>query len=261
MAGWRDHGSKPRSGGMASASVANVDRRERLRQLALETIDLSKDPYFMRNHLGSYECKLCLTLHSNEANYLAHTQGRRHQQNLARRAAREKQLMSGTPSQTLMATPAVPIAVKKPAAPIIPIRRKTVKIGIPGYTVLKKKDPETGQKNLLFTISYPEIADGHQPRHRFMGAYEQRVEAPDKNYLYLLFAAEPYETIAFKIPAGDIERSVDPNKKGRLWTEWNKDTKTFTLQLYFKLPKQEKDIPQKKVDSTTISNPLNPMYN
>jgi splicing factor 3A subunit 2 len=35
-----------------------VDRRERLRKLALETIDLSKDPYFMKNHLGSYECKL-----------------------------------------------------------------------------------------------------------------------------------------------------------------------------------------------------------
>ena len=33
-----------------------------------------QDPYFMRNHLGTYECKLCLTLHNNEASYLAHTQ-------------------------------------------------------------------------------------------------------------------------------------------------------------------------------------------
>ena len=53
-----------------------IDRRERLRRLALETIDLSKDPYFMRNHLGQYECRLCLTLHNNEGNYLAHTQVR-----------------------------------------------------------------------------------------------------------------------------------------------------------------------------------------
>lgn len=45
-----------------------------MRRLALETIDLSKDPYFMRNHLGQYECRLCLTLHNNEGNYLAHTQ-------------------------------------------------------------------------------------------------------------------------------------------------------------------------------------------
>jgi hypothetical protein len=29
-----------------------IDRRERLRRLAMETIDLAKDPYFMRNHLG-----------------------------------------------------------------------------------------------------------------------------------------------------------------------------------------------------------------
>ncbi len=69
-------GSKPGSGGVMSDQQANIDRRERLRQLALETIDISKDPYFMRNHLGSYECKLCLTLHTNEGNYLAHTQGK-----------------------------------------------------------------------------------------------------------------------------------------------------------------------------------------
>ena len=55
--------------------VQAIDRRERLRRLALETIDLSKDPYFMRNHLGQYECRLCLTLHNNEGNYLAHHPG------------------------------------------------------------------------------------------------------------------------------------------------------------------------------------------
>ena len=69
-------GGKTGSGGQASWSDMNRDRRERLRQLALETIDLAKDPYFMKNHLGSYECKLCLTLHNNEGSYLAHTQVR-----------------------------------------------------------------------------------------------------------------------------------------------------------------------------------------
>lgn len=80
--------SKPGSGGLASATNANVDRRERLRSLALETVDLTNDPYFMKNHIGKYECKLCLTLHTNEGSYMAHTQGKRHQENLARRAAR-----------------------------------------------------------------------------------------------------------------------------------------------------------------------------
>ena len=36
----------------------------------------------MRNHLGSYECKLCLTLHTNEGSYLVHTQAKKHQDNL-----------------------------------------------------------------------------------------------------------------------------------------------------------------------------------
>jgi splicing factor 3A subunit 2 len=72
-------GSKIGSGGQLSESQAAIERRERLRKLALETIDITKDPYIMRNHLGTFECKLCLTLHNNEGNYLAHTQGKRHQ--------------------------------------------------------------------------------------------------------------------------------------------------------------------------------------
>ena len=48
-------------------------------------------------------------------------------------------------------------------------------------------------------IDYPEIGDGITPRHRFMSAYEQRIEPPDKTWQYLLLAAEPYETIAFKV--------------------------------------------------------------
>lgn len=47
-----DRGGKTGSGRMSSESQQNQERRERLRKLALETIDLNKDPYFMRNHLG-----------------------------------------------------------------------------------------------------------------------------------------------------------------------------------------------------------------
>lgn len=71
-------GAKAGSGGVADFQDANVERRERLRKLALETIDLTKDPYFMKNHIGTYECRLCLTLHTNEGSYLAHTQGKKH---------------------------------------------------------------------------------------------------------------------------------------------------------------------------------------
>jgi len=167
----------------------------------------------MKNHLGSYECKLCLTLHNNEGNYLAHTQGKRHQQNLARRAAKEAR-----------DNPTLPQANKKSIKP-----RKTIKIGKPGYRVTKQMDPETSQRSLLFEIDYPEIEETLQPRHRFMSAYEQRVEAPEKDWQYLLFAAEPYETIGFKIPNQEIDKN--PSK---FFTSWDDDSKVFTLQLYFK---------------------------
>ncbi len=56
-----------------------------------------------------------------------------------------------------------------------------------------------GQQSLFFQVDYPEIVDNIKPRHRFMSAYEQRLEPPDRQWQYLLFAAEPYETIGFKV--------------------------------------------------------------
>lgn len=207
-------GSKFGGGGVMSETQAAADRRERLRKLALETIDLDKDPYFMKNHLGTFECKLCLTLHTTEGNYLAHTQGKRHQQNLARRAAREEQM-------GLLAKP-------QTAAAALQSGKSTIKIGRPGYKVTKARDAETGQRTLLFEVDYPEAEDGVQPRHRFMSAYEQRAEAPDKAYQYLLFACEPYETIGFKVPNEPLDKA-----EGRFFTDWHEPTKKFTLQLYF----------------------------
>ncbi|NXW56158.1 SF3A2 factor, partial [Eurystomus gularis] len=209
-------GGKTGSGGVASAAESNRDRRERLRQLALETIDINKDPYFMKNHLGSYECKLCLTLHNNEGSYLAHTQGKKHQTNLARRAAKEAKEAPAQP-----APEKVKVEVKK-----------FVKIGRPGYKVTKQRDPETGQQSLLFQIDYPEIAESIMPRHRFMSAYEQRIEPPDRRWQYLLMAAEPYETIAFKVPSREIDKA-----EGKFWTHWNRETKQFFLQFHFKMEK------------------------
>jgi len=70
---------------------------------------------------------------------LAHTQGKKHQANLARRAAKEAK---DAPQQP---------APEKPRVET----KKFVKIGRPGYRVTKQKDPETGQQSLLFQIDYP----------------------------------------------------------------------------------------------------------
>ena len=157
-------GSKFGGGGVSSPQQSERERKDRLRELALETIDLAKDPYLMRNHLGTYECKLCLTLHTNEANYLSHTQGNKHQAGLARRAAMEAKLARQKGETDVM----------------MPMRSTTasqraetkVKIGRPGYEVSKSRDPESNARCLTFELHYPELDDARnrQPRHRFMSA-------------------------------------------------------------------------------------------
>lgn len=45
----------------------------------------------------------------------------------------------------------------------------------------------------------------------------------------MLFAAEPYETVAFKIPNQEIDKN--PSK---FFTSWDGENKVFTLQLHFR---------------------------
>jgi len=214
-----DVGSKPGSAPLASSMVANRARKDRLRDLAMDTIDVSQDPYMMMNHLGQFECRLCMTVHPTIANYLAHTQGKRHQEALARRAAK----MKAESEQ-----PAMPKQRQKIAP------RKTQKIGTPGYKVVKQKASASNQLSLLFRIHYPEIETDLQPRYRFMSAFEQRVEQTDTNYQYILFAAEPYETVAFKIPNKKVDKSAD-----KFLSHWDEEKKTYTLQLHFELSREE----------------------
>ncbi|KAK9457908.1 hypothetical protein V1511DRAFT_491205, partial [Dipodascopsis uninucleata] len=213
-------GSKKGGGGVAGWSETNADRRERLRRLALETIDLEKDPYFFKNHLGSFECKLCLTVHVNDGSYLAHTQGRKHQTNLARRAAKEA-------SEGKVGDAANAAGISS-----IQVRKNLIKIGRPGYRITKIRDPSSKQEGLRFQLQYPQIGTEIVPRHRFMSAFEQRIEnaMENKQFQYLLVAAEPYETVAFKIPSREIDR-----RPGKFWTFYDKDTNEYFIQLIFKM--------------------------
>lgn len=209
-------GHKLGSGAPATWQEVNLERKERLRRLALETIDLNKDPYFMRNHLGQFECRLCLTLHTNEGSYLSHTQGKKHQTNLSRRLAKEK-------ADAVVA----PMPLKSSSTTGRTGDR--VRIGRPGYRVTKLRDERTRQFALLCEVEYPEIVKGTKPYHRFMSAFEQRVETPpDGNYQFLLFAAEPYETIAFKIPNMEIDRDDPRHHAG-----WDEEKKVYTMQIFF----------------------------
>lgn len=191
----------------------------------METVDLSKDPYIMKNHLGSFECKLCLTLHSNEGSYLAHTQGKKHQQNLGRRAAKlakEVPGVGGSVTQTIVSQPKS--MVSKP------------RIGIPEHYVFKTRHPLTKQAGMLFILKFPRIDKNSQPRIRLMSAVEQRIEPADLSVQYLLFAAEPYNVVSFKIPNRPLETSNELSLM-----DWNGATKIFSYQIHFSNALEEQD--------------------
>ena len=217
-------GSKFGGGGVASQSATNADRRERLRKLALVIIELDKDQYFFKNYVGSFECRLCLTVHQNDGSYLAHTQGRKHQTNLARRAAKEAQLGKKKEDEAYTGANAVQV------------KRNIIKIGRPGYKITKTRDPITRQQGLLFQLQYPEITQNVLPRVRFMSAFEQKVDdPPDKSFQYMLVAAEPYETCGFKLQAREIDRRED-----KYWTWFDADQKEFWIQITFKTEREER---------------------
>ena len=138
------------------------------------------------------------------------------------------------------------------AAPSAPqVRKKVfVKIGRPGYKIIKIREPESQRMGLLFTVSLPEIKSGERPRRRFMSAFEQKREVPNRAFQYMVvscywvmyvheefwliskLAAEPYETIAFAIPAKDmVDREEDPDS---VWEHWDNDEKVYSCQLLFK---------------------------
>lgn len=238
-------GGKTGSGGILTQSETNAERRERMRRLAMETIDLSKDPYFMKNHLGSYECRLCLTLHTNEGSYLAHTQGKKHSSNLARRAAREAKMNAfnfGGAIETAQASIALlkaKGAVEQQAKmkPHLPI------IGRPQHKLIPLLDPITQCPGVRIQVHYPQIditlpglPSPDDPRHprrpayRIMSCWEQKVEKPDRRWQYVVVGALAYETIAIKIPA----KELDTANTDYHYEHWDSDNKLYTLQLLFR---------------------------
>eukprot|EP01063_Lacrimia_lanifica_P021356 TRINITY_DN28660_c0_g1_i1.p2 TRINITY_DN28660_c0_g1~~TRINITY_DN28660_c0_g1_i1.p2 ORF type:complete len:221 (+),score=110.00 TRINITY_DN28660_c0_g1_i1:80-664(+) len=189
--------------------------RHQMKEIAFSAEELAKDKWFSKNAMGRIECRLCGTTHISEGNYMAHTQGKRHQSNLLRKQEAAKKDV-------------VPMIAQKKVAIV-----KTVRIGLPGYKIRKSRDASTGQRILNFQVHYPEIKEGLAPKHRIMSAYEQKVEIPNKDYQFLVFAAEPYETIAFKIPGDDIQQD------GTFFTNWDKEKHEYTLQFGFKLAEKK----------------------
>merc|ERR1711904_684920 len=141
----REHGCKPGSYTL-SISEQNINRRNILRRMALETIDLQRDPFFIQNHVGTFECRLCYTVHRNEGCYLAHTQGKRHKFNMTRRCVANQ--THGTLSNLIRAQCG---------------RGVDSFYGYPGYYVRKQYDRMKREKSILFVLRYTGLVKGRKP--------------------------------------------------------------------------------------------------
>ena len=79
------------------------------------------------------------------------------------------------------------------------------------------------------------------------GAPQQGVPVPDRTstmffhpfvvLMFLQVAAEPYETIAFRIPAREIEDESDDAGYWN-WSHWDPDTKQYSFQFMFRIHNQ-----------------------
>jgi len=204
-------------GGEYNAQLDKIERSHRLSTLKLQDKDLSEEQNLFRNQYGLLECKLCCTHHRTEASYIAHTYGKQHQRNLERRRvvlARKEAMVGGCRTGA------------QPKPP--PSTHKLPKIGDPGFNIYRTKNP-SGSLSILFELTYDQIKKNTAPKYRIMSTFEQKMEAPDPRYQFVLFAAQPYNTVAFKIPNLPI-------LEDQIIEEWKPNEHLYTFQVTVSQP-------------------------
>lgn len=226
----REHGVKMGIGGIATDELLQRQRAQQIKKLQHDVYDLKKDPYYTTTDMGIIECSLCKTTHRTPEGYIQHTEGKKHRDSLHLRQFHQKKMLAsknqvaqgvaqglgGGKGNSLLSNP------KQHQQQFI--SRPT--IGLPQYDVVKQYCPDTGHHAIAFKIHYPFIEQGLRPRYELLSVFQQKVEQPDPRFQYLVFAAEPYNNMAVKIP--NVPRAAK-----RILTDWDTTTKTFILQMGF----------------------------
>jgi splicing factor 3A subunit 2 len=209
----RDYDVGGRTGaGEYNAQLDKLQRTNRLSTLKLQDKDLSEEQNLFRNQYGLLECKLCCTHHRTEASYIAHTYGKQHQRNAERRRvvlARKEAMVGGCRTSS------------QPKPP--PAAHKLPKIGDPAFSIYRTKNP-SGSLSVLFELTYDQIRKNTAPKYRIMSTFEQKIEPPDPRYQFVVFAAQPYTTVAFKIPNMPIIQD-------QIIEEWKPSEHLYTFQV------------------------------
>lgn len=234
--------SKKGAGAVADRHEANVQTKQRIKNLiTTQILDLDKDPYVFRNHLGLLECRLCLTSHSNEASYISHLSGKKHSMNLERR-----RILSERASKTKDNDMKTSMSSVE--------KRSWRTIGRPIFKITKIRHPESFRMGILLQAQYPRMTV-KEPYFCFMSYYElsqkkrqecvtfldsEKEDYEDKdvsdplNWQYLVISAEPYENICVVFPASmKLEKTSHDTKTDTFWWYWDRDSGEFFLQVLF----------------------------
>jgi splicing factor 3A subunit 2 len=231
-----------------------------------------RNEYYSLNAMGSVVCKLCDTMHRDEAAFAVHLTGVKHRRNLqilaVRREtkARENQIRlelareAGNDARRDAVVAALGGDVAgltgggaggsaAPSAGLPARRRKD--IGPPQVDIKVDAigDSRTSSR-IMFTVHYPLVSTGEttsvttqdgttvtaslsRPMHRWLNTFEQRVEARDESKQYLVFACDPYQTVAYAFPAKGLliatPENTDPRDVQRYYCRWDPVEKTYLL--------------------------------
>ena len=223
------------------------------------TTDASSNQYYGKNSLGQIVCKLCDTQHRDEANFLIHTESKKHTDNLKiieiKRAQRKeeaeakmriaKQDAFDARQQQLAQLSNGAVAPLNSAKSMMnnassSHHHQSSTVGIPDAKVQVDEIGTNGMHSrLTFTISFPlanttgsDSAPPSRPLHRWLNTYEQNVEARDPSKQYLVFACEPYDSLAYAFPSNlnvSTAENTDAKDIQRYFCRWNPVDKTYLL--------------------------------
>ena len=185
----------------------------------------SRNEYYTRNHQGHAYCKLCtLDCHTSEK-FLSHIDGNKHQKML-KNVAQQKAMKAKMEADEREAFRAKEAAnsgrlglagnadqLEEPSYP--------TPYGPPTFKYNVESNPATHECKVWFEVTFDKLADGSRPLHKWLSTFEQQMEPEDASMVFLVIAAEGYESISFKFPSKLARREGE--------TKWNGASKVYKM--------------------------------
>ncbi|KAL0230510.1 hypothetical protein PCE1_004069 [Barthelona sp. PCE] len=198
----------------SAAYTKQLRRKNRLANIVSQTHNLAEDEYFSHNHMGQIQCKLCGTVHRNEASYVTHVKGSRHARCLRRhKAFTEKKQKKGE----------VGVSKKQPQ------KEKIQTIGVPAFEIFHGSYFENQIKryfvNVVVEFPHGDYSEQKLPMFRILSTYEQNIVERDSSAQLLIICQVPYKPIAVKIPRANLE--------GCISDVFDSDTNEYRLRIVY----------------------------